>query len=81
MTMNTSANILKKKSGYKAIQSNGSYVNTYTSRNKDGRNAMLIMDLLLFGIISEEEAAKKMEITIAELRQMLRKEIKQLRGK
>jgi|GEM_PF-1715906 DNA-directed RNA polymerase specialized sigma24 family protein len=81
MAMNIAVNILEKKSGNKPIQTNSTYVNSYTSTNKDWGNATLIMELLLFGYISEEEAAKKMEITIVELRQMLRKEVKQLRGK
>jgi Sigma-70 region 2 len=61
-------------------QTNTKYVGRSNSIYKDWKMPTLIMELIIFGHISEEEAAEKMKIPVSELRQLLRKEINQLRG-
>jgi len=69
------ANLILEKN-----QIDAAYVGNDKSNCKDWKNAKLIMELIIFGHISQEEAAGTMEIPVGELRQLLRKEINQLRG-
>jgi len=69
------ANAILKKNQMSAIS-----VSRDDLTDTDWKTPNLIMELIIFGHISQEEAAEKMEIPISELRQLLRKEINQLRG-
>jgi DNA-directed RNA polymerase specialized sigma24 family protein len=60
-------------------QTNSTYVGNQNSSYKDWKTPTLIMELIISGHITQEEAAEKMQIPVSELRQLLRKEINQLR--
>ena len=72
--IDTANSILEKN------QNNSTYVGNRNSTYKDWKTPALIMELIVSGHISQEEAAEKMDIPVSELRQLLRKEIDQLRG-
>jgi len=72
--IDTANNILEKN------QTNITYVGNRNSTYKDWKTPALIMELIISGHISQEEAAEKMKMSVSELRQLLRKEINQLRG-
>jgi len=74
------ANAAMQEKTDKKNQGNTLYVSGANQGNGKVNNIASITEMIIFGNITQEEAAGKMGVSIAELRQMVRKEINKLRG-
>jgi Sigma-70 region 2 len=74
------ADAVIRKKGILENQTDSLFVNHDTLKYKEVKNSTIITELIIFGGISQEEAAEKLGVSIMELRQIIRKEINKLRG-
>ncbi len=80
---------IAKKTAFRLIETNksnpenqgaGLFVSGDKVKFEEGRDSTLMMELIIFGAISQEEVAKKAGISVNELRQLIRKEISKSRS-